>query len=143
MVHVFNLMKYQYTTYLPEGIRGKFIKRPMVEIEIMGPNGRHKQLALVDSGADYSIFSAEIAKYLGIDLERGRTSLVTGITGRTSVVMVDVEVKIEHLDSSMIPVGFIDSPHVGALLGQEGFFDGHRIKFEKDHNTFEVSRVRS
>ena len=83
MVHVFNLMKYQYTTYLPEGIRGKFIKRPMVE----------------------------------------------------------VEVKIEHLDSSMIPVGFIDSPHVGALLGQEGFFDGHRIKFEKDHNIFEVSRV--
>lgn len=37
-----------------------------------------------------------------------------------------------------ITAGFIDSDSVNALLGQEGFFDNYRIKFEKDHDAFEI-----
>jgi len=41
-----------------------------------------------------------------------------------------------------IPVGFINSDSVGLLLGQEGFFDNYRIKFERDHNVFEITPVK-
>ncbi|MEK9174927.1 MAG: hypothetical protein AAB725_03075 [Patescibacteria group bacterium] len=133
-------MKYDYTTYLPAE-NGKFIKRSMIEIEIYGPNGAHKQLALVDSGADKSLFHIEIAKVLGISLSQGKKYVVTGITGQSEEILTEVEIKPKHLGSIKIPVGFIDSPYVGVLLGQEGFFDKHRIKFEKDHNVFEISPV--
>lgn len=50
-----------------------------------------------------------------------------------------MEVGVEHISGRRrIPVGFIDSQSVDILLGQEGFFDEFRIKFEKDHDTFEV-----
>ncbi|MEK7629238.1 MAG: aspartyl protease family protein [Patescibacteria group bacterium] len=133
-------MKYEYTTYLPAG-NNKFIKRSMLEVEIYGPNGSHKQLALVDSGADRSLFHIEIAKVLGIDLSQSKKSVVTGITGQSEEFLVEVEIKPKHLEPIRIPVGFIDSPYVGVLLGQEGFFDKHKIKFEKDHNIFEITSV--
>jgi hypothetical protein len=31
---------------------------------------------------------------------------------------------------------------VGLLLGQEGFFDKYRIRFEKDYDNFEVIPVK-
>lgn len=133
-------MKYEYTTYLPAG-NNKFIKRPMIEIEIYGPKGSHKQLALLDSGADRSLFHIEIANVLGIDLSRGKKSGVTGITGEAEEIVTEIEIQPKFLKRIKIPVGFIDSPYVGVLLGQEGFFDQHRIKFEKDHNIFEINPV--
>jgi len=36
---------------------------------------------------------------------------------------------------------YIDSPHVDILLGQEDFFDKFRIKFEKDHDAFEITKA--
>ncbi len=41
-----------------------------------------------------------------------------------------------------VPVGFIDSPSVNGLLGQIGFFDLHKIKFERDHDSFEITPVK-
>ena len=40
-----------------------------------------------------------------------------------------------------IPVRFTESPSVDILLGQEDFFECFRIKFEKDHDIFELSPV--
>jgi len=35
-----------------------------------------------------------------------------------------------------------NSQSVGILLRQDSFFDLHRIKFEKDHDTFEITSVK-
>lgn len=135
-------MKYDYTTYLPDE-RGKFIKRPMVEIEIFGKSASHKELALIDSGADRSLFHKEIAEILGVDLSRAEKRNITGISGAMEARTAEIKIRISHLnDAVTIPVDFADSPYIGALLGQEGFFDFHRIKFEKDHNIFEINPVR-
>lgn len=135
-------MKYDYTTYLPDE-RGKFIKRPMVEIEIFGPSENHKEFALIDSGADRSLFHKEIANALGIDLFYAEKRNVSGISGTLEVRTKEVKIRIRHLENTVtIPVDFVDSPYVGALLGQEGFFDINRIKFERDHNVFEINPVR-
>ena len=36
-------------------------------------------------------------------------------------------------------VAFIDSPNVDILLGQEDFLEQFRVKFEKDHDVFELT----
>lgn len=130
-------MKFDYTSCAID-YRGRVIKRPMVELEIFGPKGSHKELALLDSGADYTLLNIEIAKLLHIDLSKARKQEISGVTGKQDVFFTSVDIKAEYCNTINIPVGFIDSPHVGALLGQEGFFDRHKIKFEKDHNAFEV-----
>jgi len=76
-------------------------------------------------------------------LEKVQKDTVLGILGKTEVFVIDVEIQIKHLEGKIkIPVSFIDSPNVGILLGEEEFFDTHRIKFEKDHNTFEINPVK-
>ena len=136
-------MKYDYLTVSGQDYRKKFIKRPMVEIEIFGPKESYTILALIDSGADRSLFNIEIAKALGINLEEAHKDIVLGILGKDEVFVADVEIKIKHLEGKFkIPVSFINSSNVGVLLGEEGFFDTHRIKFEKDHDTFEINPVR-
>lgn len=135
-------MKYRYSVAVPEQ-GGKFIHRPLVEVEIFGPKGKLKEIALIDSGADRSLLNLEIAELLGIDLTRARTRTAIGISGATKVYTTEVEVKLQHFEKRVvIPVGFIDSPYVSVLLGQEGFFDQHRIKFEKDHDVFEIMPIR-
>lgn len=101
-----------------------------------------KELALIDSGADRTLMNVEIAKALRIDLSKAKRSAVTGVTGQQEVFVMDVEIKPEYLEKVKIPVSFIDSEFVGVLLGQEGFFDAHKIKFEKDHNVFEITPVK-
>jgi hypothetical protein len=40
-----------------------------------------------------------------------------------------------------IPVMFWERQPV-ALLGQIGFFDRHKIRFERDHNSFEITPIK-
>ncbi|MEK9135187.1 MAG: hypothetical protein AAB451_02710 [Patescibacteria group bacterium] len=103
-------MKYDYLTVVGQDFRKRFIRRPMVEVEIFGPNESYTVLALVDSGADRSLFNIEIAKILGIDLKKAKKDIVLGIFGKNEVYAMDVDIKIKHLEGKIkIPVSFIDS----------------------------------
>ena len=42
----------------------------------------------------------------------------------------------------IVTAGFVDSNGVAVILGQDGFFDNFRIKFEKDHGIVEIIPVR-
>ena len=52
--------------------------------------------------------------------------------------VAEIDVCVKGHPAFTAPVVFIDTDFP-VLLGQEGFFDNHRIKFEKDHDTFEIS----
>lgn len=41
-----------------------------------------------------------------------------------------------------IIAGFVSSSGVAAILGQDGFFDAFRIKFERDHNIIEINSAK-
>jgi hypothetical protein len=41
-----------------------------------------------------------------------------------------------------VPAWFVDSENVNILLGQEVFFEMFKIKFEKDHDVFELTPVK-
>jgi hypothetical protein len=134
-------MKYRYLVVSGQtNVDGSYTKRPIVEIEISRGNQRRIFLALIDSGADQIMMPAAIAEAFGID--RGqcqkRTSLgmsMEPIDGFVSQLTFQIAHQTRTFDA---PVIFIDAD-VPVLLGREGFFDHHRIKFEQDHDTFEIS----
>jgi len=136
-------MKYRYTSFFPPDNTVRWIKRPVVQIEVFGPAGKRTFEALIDSGADVSLFNIQVAELLGFDLSRAKARNFVGISGGVEAfTLEEVGIQVEGIDSSIvIPVSFVRSPSVSLLLGQEGFFDAFRIKFEKDHDTFEITPV--
>jgi hypothetical protein len=134
-------MKYRYSVVSGQtNVDGSYTKRPVVEVELSRGNHRRKFLALIDSGADQIMMPAAIAEAFAIDRAKcpRRTSL--------GVSMEPVEGFISHLtfriaqqaDAFDAPVIFIDTD-VPVLLGREGFFDHYRVKFEQDHDRFEIA----
>lgn len=140
-------MKYKYSSAIPADPNKTWIKRPILQIEIFGPKENKKFNALIDSGADCSLFNFQIAEVLGFNLTKAKKSSVVGVGGSEPIftyLFENVEIKIECFDKKIkIPVNFIDSDSVSLLLGEDGFFDQCRIKFEKDHDTFEINPVKN
>jgi hypothetical protein len=136
-------MKYEYGLLYPPDEKGRYRKRPMIEVELKGPSGTFRELALVDSGADRSLVHREIADMLGLDYQQGTPHRVIGVSGITDVWYAEIAMRFPHTRSAqMIPVGIIDTPYVGVLLGEEGFFDFHRITFERAKNIFTITTHR-
>jgi hypothetical protein len=133
-------MKYLYSPIYPPHADGYLTTRPLIEITIVGNDRIHKEIALLDSGADLSVFNVEIAELVGIDLSHARCGRLEGIIGGQDIFITDIAITAPHLDEPItIPAGFIESAQVSALLGQRGFFDQHTILFEKHHDAFTVS----
>jgi hypothetical protein len=70
--------RYKLVRY-PDGGLGKV---PAVLVTLVGPSGKFlKVIALVDSGADYSVISKEVGDLLGFDLTEGKVAITYGIGG--------------------------------------------------------------
>src|SRR3989338_4147728 len=134
-------MKFQYTTTIATNTRGKLTKRPIVELEVIGKKETMNVLGLIGSGADTTMMNIQYASALGVDLEKARKKEFLGVgSARVTTFLSSVTMKVKHFDTPITtPVAFTDSPSVDVLLGQEDFFEYFRIKFEKDHDTFELS----
>jgi len=134
-------MKFQYTTTLATNTKGKLAKRPLIELELIGKDRSIVAFGLIDSGADTTLMNVEYARELGIDLANTRKKEFLGIgNSRVACYLSSVQMKVKHIDTVVTsPVAFTESPSVDILLGQEDFFESFRIKFEKDHDTFEVA----
>ena len=136
-------MKFKYlTTYGLVDTRGNTVRRPVVEIELLAENGKNiPALGHIDSGADTTTVNIQYAEALGVKIDRTKTKHIIGIgDGQVPVYIAYLRFKIKHMDHEIeVPTWYVDSPNVNILLGQEVFFDIHKIKFEKDHNVFEIS----
>ena len=134
-------MKFQYTSTTSTNTKGKLTKRPMIELELTGRTSTVDALGLIDSGADTTMMNMEYAKALGVNLDLAKKKKFLGIgDSRVNCFLSVVTMKVKQMDYSITtPVAFTDSPSVDILLGQEDFFECLRIKFEKDHDTFELS----
>lgn len=139
-------MKYKYAVQLNlDKPTEPAIRTPMVNVELFGPTDSVKIFSLVDSGAWYCLFNVAYASKIGVDIAKCKKGATIGVGGmeRIPVYYTELEMQVDHQDTIRIPVGFIDSPSVNGLLGQIGFFDSFRIKFERDHGTFEITRVKT
>ena len=134
-------MKFKYLVDLnSKTTTGRLKKRPVVEVTL-SKNGKSRDFfAVIDSGADVTTMSTQVAEILGIDWKNCRRGNLLGISGITQNSYYDeLDITVKTLDDMFtIPVVFTEAI-IPILLGQEGFFDRYRIKFEKDHDTFEIT----
>src|SRR5437660_12880287 len=133
-------MKYRYSAVMgQQNIDGRTTKRPVVEVELTRGNHHRTFLALIDSGADQILMPAAVADGLGIDRRQCPYRSSMGISmDSIDGFVAELGIRIQHQEPFTAPVVFIDT-EVPILLGREGFFDRYRIKFEQDHDTFEIT----
>ena len=119
-------MKFKYKKY------GTSILRPVIPIEISYQDRSVPYEVLVDSGADFCIFDAEIGELLGIDITNGEPQEVGGITGKVETYYVHtVTIKVGGWPYKA-KVGFLHNiARLGyGVVGQKGFFDVFIVKFD-------------
>ena len=107
--------------------------QPMIDVRLIGSRGRYADtVALLDTGAEVSLFHAKWAKRIGLPLEAGRRVPVQGIGNEAknvdgyaheiNLVIGHVPVRCEVVFSEDVS----DEP-TEQLIGREGVFDAMRF----------------
>ena len=125
--------------------RGKMVKRPIVTLELEGKQGdKLEVIGVIDSGADTTTLNIQYADFLGVVLDKTKPQEIMGIgKGKVPIYKGTFAFKIKDIAEKIeVPAWYVDSENVNILLGQEVFFETFRIKFEKDHDMFEVTPSR-
>ena len=109
------------------------IYRPVAKVTFHSPKIEKKIdiWMIVDTGADYTILPRHIAEKLRISLEHDCIKDVTyGIGGEQAVYFCkdQILVKIGELQRK-VPLAFLDSNEVPALLGRLGFLETFDTEF--------------
>ena len=135
-------MKFAYTKFPSRDPRKPWFGRPIVSV-ILTHGESTSVAAIVDSGADRSLFDVEVGKDIGLNVESGEVEYFGGIGGsRVQAFVHKVQLQVVDIEKTVeVPIGFTKNLGVSGILGQEGFFDQYRIKFEKDHDMFEIVPV--
>ena len=146
-------MKFNYKRYPnPNGIA---IERPIILVTLRNPRASSsapgiRYEALVDSGSDRCIFSAEIGELLDIDITAtDKVMHVGGVVAgqRRPIYMHPVEIQIgdDRAPSFEVQVGFMPdfSKSGHGLLGRNGFFDQFSfVKFREFDCEIEIGKLR-
>ena len=118
---------------------GKFgrIFRPIAKVTLMSlkENLSVDVWMIVDTGADYTILPRHFSKKLRISLERDCFKDITyGVGGEQIIFFLKKRIKasVGHLKRK-IPLAFLDSNEVPALLGRLGFLETFNTEFLKTH----------
>ena len=123
---------------------GKY-KRPLIPIILKYKNKQIPVLSLVDSGADFNVFHADIATLLGIDITKLSKMNFGGIkkdekqcTGYLATI--NLVIGNDCFDSAALFSSDISDSGYG-VLGQSGFFDHFRVTL--DYKTDNIYLKRS
>ncbi|TSC91901.1 MAG: Uncharacterized protein CEN90_16 [Parcubacteria group bacterium Licking1014_17] len=124
------------------GFFGGLILKPIIPVKISAGNCKELNYeVLIDSGADFCIFDADVGEYLGIDINSGEKITFGGIQDRkgAAAFMHKVVLNIGGWSYSAI-VGFShDIAKQGfGVLGQKGFFDNFVVKFDLNKEEIEL-----
>lgn len=137
-------MKFSYRRLQLSGespIFGPTLLKPIIPITLEFGERSLRYPALIDSGADFCIFEAQLGAYLGLDVESGQPEYFGGVQERGGAVAyfhnVSLIVGGQRHD---VRIGF--SPDVAqygyGILGQIGFFSFFVVKFDQQKETVEL-----
>lgn len=129
-------MKFKYKKY------GPGVLRPVIPIEIIYKDRAVSYEVLVDSGADFCIFDAQIGELLGIDIKNGERENVGGITGIIESFYIHLVAIPVGGWLYKIRAGFL--PNIAkmgyGIVGQKGFFDIFVVKFDLAKEEIELKQ---
>src|SRR3989338_3062312 len=115
---------------------------PVVDLRLAGPTGALVVKALVDSGASYSVFRAEVLEYLGIPIERGERVYLEGIGGRILGYRHRVLAQVAANTFSLLVIFSQELTVSFNLLGRENFFRQFRVLFDERSRIVRLQRYR-
>lgn len=129
-------MKFGYFKF-PLGVRsdvfGISILKPIIPVELAYGSRSIRYAALIDSGADFCIFDAEIGAALGIDIYAGSREVFGGVqeAGAAEAFLHEVVLNVGGWNhKTTIGFSYDIAKHGYGILGQKGFFDIFIIKFD-------------
>lgn len=122
-------------------IFGTSILKPIIPIEIGYEGKPVRYNALVDSGADFCIFDAQIGELLGINVRSGKLEKFGGIqtTSPGKAYLHQVVLTIGGWPyKTTVSFSYDIAPHGHGILGQKGFFDIFTVKFDLSKEEIEL-----
>ena len=122
------------------------IHRPIVMLHVASSSGRFvNEDALVDTGADVSLFPNSMASKLGIALPMTSGLPIGSPIGSTTTYrLAEVQLEIRRPPDVLrwrTSIGFVDRPLPYAILGTRGFFEFFRLSYDASQHTFEIEPV--
>lgn len=116
---------------------------PVVDITLTLPRRSLTVKALVDSGASFSVFRAEVLAYLGIPLVRGAPVYVEGIGGRILGYRHRVPARVGGTRFMLMVIFSQELTVSFNLLGRENFFQHFRVTFDERDRTVHLQPYRA
>lgn len=138
-------MNFDYLKVPQEGSpAAPWLLKPHVKVRLSSGSKSVGVFALVDSGADASLFHASLAEVLGLDLKSGMEYRFFGIEGKPVLAYFHtVSLQLVGMPKGLdIAVAFTESDGVGALLGQADFFQYYKVTFERYKERMEISPAK-
>ncbi|MBI4118914.1 MAG: hypothetical protein HY452_01475 [Parcubacteria group bacterium] len=141
-------MKFKYhKVLLPERSEyfGWSILKPIIPVRVIVDKKELNYAALIDSGADFCIFDADIGEYLGLDIKSGEYIEFGGIQDKSGAkaFLHDVILNIGGFDyKAKIGFSYDIARHGFGILGQKGFFDAFVIKFDLAKEEVELKKLK-
>lgn len=116
---------------------------PLIPITAYGPRDSAELVALVDSGAEHNVLTADLADELGISLRRAEPVVIVGageheLPGR--LTQIDLQLDRHRWRA---PVVFAEGPMRRPILGQIGFFAFFTVTFRYHKREMDIRRVRT
>jgi predicted aspartyl protease len=101
-----------------------YAQQPRISVRVTSPQTGLSRMvsALVDTGADVSIFDSLLAERLGVEMSARRTITIEGVGGsRIQATLVDVEIRLLDEDDLTLRIQAAFAPHqtttIGDLIG--------------------------
>lgn len=120
---------------------GTELLKPIIPIGLLFNGKLIRYESLIDSGADFNIFNAEIGELLGINIRSGKRVKFSGIAGKPfDVYLHNLALEVGGWQYKiMAGFSYEISPYGFGILGQKGFFDLFRIKFILSKGVIEIT----
>ena len=115
---------------------------PMIPVTVTTETCDIATDALLDSGANISVFRQEIAECLGLQIESGEEILLHGLGGRVIGYIHDVTMIVEQI-SFPCKVVFSSELTVGVnIIGRQDFFQKFKITFDERNKELTLEQYK-
>ena len=115
---------------------------PMIPVTVTTETCDIATDALLDSGANISVFRQEIAECLGLQIESGEEILLHGLGGRVIGYIHDVTMIVEQI-SFPCKIVFSSELTVGVnIIGRQDFFQKFKITFDERNKELTLEQYK-
>ncbi len=125
---------------------GTTTKGPWIPITLIGPKNSLDTIALIDSGADFSVIPREFGEIMGVDFTRGEREKTKGVGGEVDTLRTAINVNIVRGHESYtftLPIHIMlkEKTDVPPLIGRAKFFDEFKITFDQHNEKIILQKI--